>query len=371
MTARTLEDFERFQREYSKSDCDMNRLVSDENGLFYLTLRSLARKEYLQYVAKKAGIDAANIGTRGLPPLLYASSLTLNTRRQAIRELYAAERFERKQEEPTLLAELLKLRVFDWGGIHDNDVNRYLVDRYVKPIKNYDTLVNRFETEALQSLKGFVLCSWYNNWTSILIEDIFKDHPRVLPTVGKIEQVDFFIEDTPFDLKVTYFPAGFLEAERRCKGVKPIVELAELKKICKRFDISIDNTRPAPDLKVDILTALSEHPESDVQEAYNAFVATRQGIIDEAVANPRPLLRWLYENQGTQRFDASNRLFLILIDRANLEESWKLKRNHSLLTREINAYLETRSFSPQNVSLPWSVGARSFESYADALFILK
>ncbi|MCX6381418.1 MAG: hypothetical protein NT023_18405 [Armatimonadetes bacterium] len=372
MTARTLEDFERYEREYNQPDCDMNLLVSEENGLFYLTLRSLARSEYLQYVAQNESIDTQNITTiKGLLPLLYTSTLTLDTLRQAIRALYTVERAERQTEEPALLAELLKLRVFDWGGIHQNDINRYLVDRYVKPIKNYDTLVNKIETEAIQSLKGFVLCSWYNNWTSILIEDIFKDHSRVAPTVGKIKQVDFFIGDTPFDLKVTYFPAGFLKEERRRRGISPIDELAELKKLCKQFDIPVDSTRPDPDLKVDITTALSEHPETEVQEAYNAFVSTRRSIIDESVSNPRPLLTWLYENQGMQRFDTSNRLFLVLIDRANLEESWKLKRNYSLLTREINTYLNTRSFSPQNLLLTWSVGTRSFESYADVLFILR
>ncbi|MCH2047146.1 MAG: hypothetical protein MK289_01140 [Trichodesmium sp. ALOHA_ZT_67] len=46
---------------------------------------------------------------------------------------------------------------------------------------------------------------------SILIEDIFKDHTRVLFTVRKIKQFDFFIDGIPFDFKMTYFPGEFMK----------------------------------------------------------------------------------------------------------------------------------------------------------------
>ncbi|MFM6785038.1 MAG: hypothetical protein ACKPKU_28635, partial [Dolichospermum sp.] len=56
-------------------------------------------------------------------------------------------------------------------------------------------------------------------------------------------------------------------------------------------------------------------------------------IINETLQQPPELLRWLYENQGSQRFDTSNRLFLVLVDSNFLEDSWKLKRDFSLLKR--------------------------------------
>lgn len=207
MPSRLNEDFSRFENLYRTGD--FQSLTATEDGIFYLTLRSLARRENLLYVCEQIGIDTTAVPVRELPRVLYTSPLTLTVLQTAIQNLYAGERAERKAGETALLAELFKLRIFDWGGIHQNDINRHLVNNYVKKITRFDELVNKIETEVLQSLKGFVLCSWYNNWTSILIEDIFKDHPRVLPTVGQIKQVDFFVDNIPFDLKVTYFLRSF------------------------------------------------------------------------------------------------------------------------------------------------------------------
>ena len=38
--------------------------------------------------------------------------------------------------------------------------------------------------------------------------------------------------------------------------------------------------------------------------------------------------------------DAANRLFLVLIDKKSMEESWKMKRNIELLGDEVNSYLD-------------------------------
>ena len=108
-------------------------------------------------------------------------------------------------DEDKLVSELYKLKTFDWGGDYKNSLDKYLVSRYVKVIKSYDTLISKFDTEIATAVQGYVLNSWYNHWSSILIEHIFKSHDAVLPTVGQIKHVDFFINSTPFDLKVTYF----------------------------------------------------------------------------------------------------------------------------------------------------------------------
>ncbi|MFM7370023.1 MAG: hypothetical protein ACKO2Z_19985, partial [Sphaerospermopsis kisseleviana] len=86
---------------------------------------------------------------------------------------------------------------------------------------------------------------------------------------------------------------------------------------------------------------------------------------------PRELLRWLYENQGSQRFDASNRLFLVLVDTNSLEDSWKLKRDFTLLKSKIDEYLNTRSFKKDDLLLNWTFNNNQDQSYADVLFVLK
>lgn len=81
-----------------------------------------------------------------------------------------------------LVSELYKLKNFDWGEDYQNSLDKYLVSRYVK-IQNssYENLLSKFETEIGLAVQGYVLNSWYNHWSSILIEHIFKSHPEVLP----------------------------------------------------------------------------------------------------------------------------------------------------------------------------------------------
>lgn len=193
-------------------------LTNSEDGLYFLKLRSLARKEYLLYLLEKSKIYVDKLPAKELLKKSFEAQVSTSIIEMTIREIYTQERIERKNLERQILAELYKLRVFDWGGIHQNDINKHLVNNYIKKINNYDSLVEKIENEILNSLKGFILCSWYNNWTSIIIEDIFKDHPRVLPTIGKIKQVDFFIDQVPFDLKMTYFPIGFMEKKEKREG---------------------------------------------------------------------------------------------------------------------------------------------------------
>lgn len=369
MSHRTRENFKYYADLYQEGK--LSELVASPDGLLFLLLRSLARKENLVALGNKiAGFDV-KMNTKELLEGLYLSPLTLEILKESIKELYSQERAIRKQVEPQLLAELFKLRVFDWGGIRENDINQHLVDNYVKKVVSYDELLSKIDNEILNSVKGFLLCSWYNNWTSILIEDIFKDHHRVLPTVGRIKQVDFLIDDIPFDLKVTYFPDSFLEKQRQIKGIKPKNELAELTKFCKSLNMPIDLNRHPPELKLDIISILSESSQTDIQAYYQKFVQTRQSIINDTIANPRLLLKWLYENQGAQRFDASNRLFIILIDQNKLEESWKLKRDYALLKLEINNYLDNCSFTRNNLLLKWSFNHKNYESYTDVLFVTK
>ncbi|MEH1858535.1 MAG: hypothetical protein V7L21_11140 [Nostoc sp.] len=342
--------FSQLSRLYNENK--LFELTSSPEGLYFLKLRSLARKDYYLHLFQKAQIFSDNFGVKQYLETLFNSKISLETIHDSINQIYEEERVKRRANEQELLGELYKLRVFDWGGIHENDINKHLVDNYIKKITNYDNLIEKVDNEILHSLKSFVLCSWYNNWTSIIIEDIFKDHHRVLPTVGQIKQVDFFIDDIPFDLKVTYFPKGFMEKKRRARQLK-IKEISDLKQGAKKFSIPFDKTRNKDDLLIDLITAFTESSNQDIQDFYNNFVKIRKDIINETVQQPHELLRWLYEQQGSQRFDASNRLFLIVVDTNSLEDSWKLKRDYSLLKEKIEEYLNTRSFNKDELLLTW------------------
>ena len=103
---------------------------------------------------------------------------------------------------------------------------------------SFERLLSKFETEINPAVQGYVLSSWYNYWSSVLIENIFKSHSAVLPTVGKVKSVDFFLRGIPFDLKVTYFPSEYLAIQRKARGYP--VEQTFLKQQARSLGITYD-----------------------------------------------------------------------------------------------------------------------------------
>lgn len=70
--------------------------------------------------------------------------------------------------------------------------------------------------------------------------------------------------------------------------------------------------------------------------------------IDEAIKNPSRLAIWMYENQGAQRFGADNRLFVILADKDNLDQSWKLKRDFDFVFEKIDRFFNKATVSAED-----------------------
>ncbi len=276
--------------------------------------------------------------------ILFNSKITNNEINDFIIKEFKTERNIRKASEDELITELYKLKAFEWGGLHQNSLEKTIVDNYVKKIKSFDKLNVCIENELLHSMKSYVLSSWYNHWTSIIIEDIVKDNLKVLPAIGLIKKVDFFINDIPFDLKVTNLPEGFIKEERKKVSLRP--ELTILKQFCRNNSIHYSDDLQESKLLEDLWIKVKDHPSNDASSLISELKRQRLNILDKALKNPETLIRWLYENQGVRRFDASNRLFLILINCDNFFESWKLKRAKLLLIEKINSHLNSISGIP-------------------------
>ena len=339
-------------------------------GNYFLKLRSLSRTEVLRQLAEKAEINIENIQGRQLFEHLFCQNIPEETINDFIREVYQQERAERIGNEDNLYIQLFRLTVFSWGGFYQNAVEQTIVNNYVKKIRDYNQLLNNIDNDLAPRLKNYVLCSWYNHWTSILIEDMFKDHEDILPAVGLVKKVDFFWNDFPFDLKVTYFPDGFMKAKRQQRGLRP--EFTELKAFARQNNISYDRNASDDEIFQELLTRITESPSEVAQIFVQTFHQIRRDIINETVLNPSELIVWFYENQGTRRFDAANRFFLVLIDRNNLEESWKLKRNRDILNTQISGFLNgNRNIDFNQFRLNFNWEGATYQSYATCLFIIR
>jgi len=152
----------------------IHELSEDEDGLRFLKLRSLSRRDHLERVLVAARVPFDSLKATALLQKAYESDrVRPKVVDRVIRDIYESERAERRRREPRLVSELYKMSTFDWGGLHQNSLEKTIVDNYVKKITSYDVLSERIENEIYSSMRGYVLCLWYNHWTSIIIEDVF------------------------------------------------------------------------------------------------------------------------------------------------------------------------------------------------------
>ena len=368
-----LKDFDYWKKLHESEQ--LAEFSENKTGLLWLKTKSIIRKQLLDDFTTKNGIvlletslakqfvelfDKLNEDIYNSHTLL-DNFIKIENQKQAV-TLNANQ----------LVSELFKLKNFNWGGDHQNSLDKYLVSHYVKVHKSYETLISKFETEINMVVQGYVLNSWYNHWSSILIEHIFKSHPVVLPAAGQIKSVDFFIDDVPFDLKVTYLPAEFIKAKRKEKGLP--VELTFLKNKAKEENISFDSQAKPNDILYEIVEKMRDRNNESCSAILNALKIENLNILKEAQDNPKILATWLYENQGEMRFGSENRLFLVLVDTDDFSSSWKLKRNLDLLQPTILNYLEnfkTKKIDDLKITFSYKGKPQSFTALTDIIFVIR
>lgn len=442
-------------------------LENDEYGERFLKLRTISRSSELKEFCDLHGINHAVIKEDLFCYLFKCQDVSINQVDTFINTKYQTERTERQGNEDYLIDQLCRLPYFDWGGSFGNSLEKNIVDNYVKKIQSYQEINDEVEGSLLTSLRGYTLNSWYNHWTSIIIEDIFKDHNKVLPTVGLVKKIDFFINNTPFDLKVTYFPQELMneklktlgyEKERQLLHAKCLElgvqidqpydsnslktflkeyqqtitdfikqnrsDIEALKQKCNDLSVPFDEEQEENVLKKQLLVGLRNYREdvkkyissvkyqseltriknkclelriivpddlsdkaleqhlynklteensNSAKEFVSEFKELRRQIINEAEQNPAELKKWLYENQGEARFDASNRFFLILTDENDIYDSWKLKRSINFLKEKINTHLSQISNNPDDLELEffWKKDNKTYKCKSDILFVKK
>ena len=334
---------------------------------FYL-LRSISKKKDLVAFCDFANLEYTDPINSTLERCFSSRSITSQLLEEFIRRSYIQDRAEMALEYNTLIGELNRLETFDWGGSYQNSLERNIVNNYVKKMQNYNQLLSAIEGDLAESLKGYTLNSWYNHWTSILIEYLFKDHENVLPTIGQIKKIDFFIGQTPWDLKVTYFPEELLKQELR--NLDFGIELTQVRRKAREIGIPIPTDLNDRSLNVHLQNILSESTDERAISFLRDLNSKKSLIINQKIENPEDLIIWLYENQGSRRFDAGKRIFLILIDKNNMFESWKLKRNITFLRSLVNDGIENIiNGETYNISFNWE--GREYRTEAAIVFVVR
>lgn len=337
-------------------------------GILWLKVKALSRSKQIKQFIEKNGINLSSTKLeeqfKELFAIIESSPEYIKPLNDFLRDRNNEWYITQGVNEEKLKTDLRRIDVYEWGGDQNNSVDQYLVRNYVKKINDLDVLERKSE-EVKQNTWNFVRTSWYNNWTSYIIESYFKRHERVLSAIGEVKSVDFFIEDYPIDLKVTYFPEAFMAGKLKLSLGKH--ELAWLKHQAKSKGINPDKNLSDKEQRRFLLEELSNHREDEILKQWSD---ARTAIIDNTMQNPMELIKWLYENQSPRLFGAENRLFVILIDRQNLDQSWKMKRAFSITEPLIKNYLD--NFSKECLKeVNFTFAKNTYKTLSDVIFVAK
>lgn len=358
--------FEKWDKEFR--DQNMNAFNGDYYGLLWLKVRAICRSKQLRkfveenrIVLMSTKVSEQNVELFNILIKREDAVLMLDKFLQCMsNEWYTDMGIDIEK----LKEDLYKIQYYSWGGDQNNSLDKYFISRYVKVISSYNELESK-QAEIGINACNYVQNSWYNNWTSFIIESLFKCNPRVISAVGEIKSVDFFIDNCPLDLKVTFFPNQFME--KKLKILLGKSSLAWLKEKCKEAGVYCDNEASASQQEYTLTEKLKELGRLDI---INQLVGYRRKIIKESQENPVELIKWLYENQGEMRFGAENRLYLILADTKDLTQSWKMKRAFSLIEPKILEFIN--DFSKNSMLIvSFEFKKKKYKALSDIIFVVK
>lgn len=170
---------------------------NDESGILWLKIKSMIRKEILDFIKNHFKITLQTKTQqekfRELYNLVIKGMITHNDIDEILHSYNKVENATIEQKFHEIESELYKMTYFAWGGDSTNSLDKQIVS-YVKDIYKYHDIVYKIENDIADNTRNYTLSSWYNNWTTILTEHIFKIHPKVISAIGKIKSVDFLLK---------------------------------------------------------------------------------------------------------------------------------------------------------------------------------
>lgn len=167
----------------------------------------------LKQLALSLGLDS-----RGTVTEIIKKILNIGIDEGAVDELIK-QQYEKVIEErrklisdKDLRAELMKVKTFSWGVVQ-GQLDQKIQTQYVRKIVRYNDLLSNVRDTLHQDVTNYVICTWFNHWTTVLIEEHISAHARVVPTLKNVKGTDVFFDGQPFDLKVTYLPRNYDPAD--------------------------------------------------------------------------------------------------------------------------------------------------------------
>lgn len=107
-----------------------------------------------------------------------------------------------------LADELGNVEQYDWP-CQQGQLDSHIQTKYTRAYVRFAEFAEAVRTNLASEVVRYATCSWYNTWSTHLIEEHISQHSTVVPTLKNVGGVDVFYKGQPFDVKVTLLPAAY------------------------------------------------------------------------------------------------------------------------------------------------------------------
>lgn len=326
----------------------------------FLLIRSLAKENLIDIIRTYSNTEPSG-NIRSLTKQAYETTVTIPQLLDYI-ESKRNELIEFRRTEVEGLSEVLEHFPIVGCGVRNDKVDDIL-KAFVrnKSIKSLDRLLEELDSEVLPKIRQYSLWSYYNQTANDIIELSLLSHPKVIPTLRKIKNIDFFLKIdgsiVPFDLKFTHISDAYFDlvSQGICKNnaespfddfiLSDHTASSELKVIRAEYsayrknhsDLGLPTASSLSKSEIiDFLSTASEETAQFVQE-----VKERHSRYVPTTGDDLHILEWWnYKYQGERLFCNNNRFFVFLAYRNLFTDGRELKGKTEAIKSKITELLD-------------------------------
>ncbi len=183
--------------------------IYSDKEVLKMKLSSIPVSQLREFANEYSNIDSSGTGADIIKKLLN-TSINGNFVNSFIKKKYIECIIERQDliSDEDLKQELKNVKNFSWGVVQ-GQLDQKIQSEYVRKYVRYNELIHNVELQLHSKVTNYVVCTWFNHWTTVLIEEHISKHKNVIPTLKSIKGVDIFFNGQPFDLKITYLPKSY------------------------------------------------------------------------------------------------------------------------------------------------------------------
>lgn len=354
--------FEKMYTEFEKTVnvCKFyNEYSSNNESSRFLLIRSLDKNTLKELNESYCNITNIN-DFKLLYKNLYDSNISINNLLDCIESKRTSIIEEREQELEGLQSVIDKFPVVNCGVRNDkvDDIVKSFVRN--KSIKSYKKLELELDENVLPRIRQYSLWSYYNQTANDIIELNILKNKKIIPTLRKIHDIDFFININnkiiPFDLKFTHISDSYFDlvsqglTESKTSGgddyiINPSDETNELKVIKKFYstfkrehrELNLPNLKDLD--KNDLCEILLSTKDKNAKQFVKNMQDNHSNYVPKNSNELKKLEWWNYKFQGERLFCNNNRLFIFLAYTNKFKDGRELKGKINEIGNKIDSLL--------------------------------